>query len=178
MSWDDDRAALRAACEPGVGLCTIVGIEGSFSRRLGAQLAVGPDGTIYYVATWLGAIIRVSPNGERTTLANAKHAYGDRGGPGAQAALRPADGLLLTPDGLVFTDTANNRIRSVEFKEPHNVITLLGGARGDNAPGGGRESDLNLPRAIASVADGYVVADTANHRLLHFSNDPLAGTRL
>src|SRR6187549_2192464 len=42
----DDRAALRAACEPGVGLCTIVGIEGSFSRRLGAQLAVHRDGTI------------------------------------------------------------------------------------------------------------------------------------
>lgn len=45
-SWADDRAALRAACEPGVGLCTIVGIEGSFSRRLGAQLAVHPDRTI------------------------------------------------------------------------------------------------------------------------------------
>jgi len=42
----DDRAALRAAREPGVGLCTIVGIEGSFSRRLGAQLAVHPDGAI------------------------------------------------------------------------------------------------------------------------------------
>src|SRR5690606_2824249 len=41
-----DHAALRAACEPGVGLCTIVGIEGSFSRRLGAQLAVHPDGAI------------------------------------------------------------------------------------------------------------------------------------
>jgi xanthine dehydrogenase accessory factor len=37
---------LRAACEPGVGLCTIIGIEGSFSRRLGAQLAVHPDGAI------------------------------------------------------------------------------------------------------------------------------------
>ena len=46
MAPTDDRAALRAACEPGVGLCTIVGIEGSFSRRLGAQLAVHPDGTL------------------------------------------------------------------------------------------------------------------------------------
>jgi xanthine dehydrogenase accessory factor len=45
-TWADDRAALRAACADGVGLCTIVGIEGSFSRRLGAQLAVHPDGTI------------------------------------------------------------------------------------------------------------------------------------
>ncbi len=29
-----------------MGLCTVVGIEGSFSRRVGAQLAVHPDGTI------------------------------------------------------------------------------------------------------------------------------------
>ncbi|WJY17537.1 XdhC family protein [Alteriqipengyuania flavescens] len=42
---DEDHLALAAACEPGVGLCTIVGIEGSFSRRLGAQLAVLPDGS-------------------------------------------------------------------------------------------------------------------------------------
>ena len=133
-------------------------------------VAVAPDGTLYYVATWLGAIIRASPTGERTTLANAKHTYGDRVGPGAQAALRPADGLLLTPDGVVFTDTANNRVRFVEFREPHDVITLFGTGRAGNA-----ESELNLPRAIAAVADGYVVADTANHRILHFSNAPLAG---
>jgi len=42
---DEDHLALAAACQPGVGLCTIVGIDGSFSRHLGAQLAVLPDGT-------------------------------------------------------------------------------------------------------------------------------------
>ena len=42
---DEDHLALAAACQPEVGLCTIVGIEGSFSRRLGAQLAVLPDGS-------------------------------------------------------------------------------------------------------------------------------------
>ena len=42
---DEDHLALAAACQPGVGLCTIVGIEGSFSRRQGAQLAVLPDGS-------------------------------------------------------------------------------------------------------------------------------------
>jgi len=41
-----DHAALRAAAEAGAGLCTIVGIEGSFSRRLGAQLAVHADGAV------------------------------------------------------------------------------------------------------------------------------------
>lgn len=42
---DAEHAALIAACEPGVALCTIIGIDGSFSRRIGAQLAVHPDGT-------------------------------------------------------------------------------------------------------------------------------------
>lgn len=45
-AFDGDHAALRAACGDGVGLCTIVHIEGSFSRRLGAQLAVHPDGSV------------------------------------------------------------------------------------------------------------------------------------
>lgn len=43
---DDDHTALSAASCSGVGLCTIVGIEGSFSRRLGAQLAVLPTGEV------------------------------------------------------------------------------------------------------------------------------------
>lgn len=42
---DEDQIALAAAAEPGAALCTIVGIEGSFSRRLGAQLAVTTDGS-------------------------------------------------------------------------------------------------------------------------------------
>lgn len=43
MSGDHD--ALRYAAGHNAALCTIVAIEGSFSRRLGAQLAVGRDGT-------------------------------------------------------------------------------------------------------------------------------------
>jgi xanthine dehydrogenase accessory factor len=42
---DDDSEALFAAAREGAALCTVVGIEGSWSRRLGAQLAVLPDGT-------------------------------------------------------------------------------------------------------------------------------------
>lgn len=41
---DDDQAALRAVAAQGGALCTVVGIDGSWSRRLGAQLAVLPGG--------------------------------------------------------------------------------------------------------------------------------------
>lgn len=41
-----DNAALNAAADGGCALCTIVRIEGSFSRQLGAQLAIRRDGTM------------------------------------------------------------------------------------------------------------------------------------
>ena len=47
-SFDEDQIALRrASTSPGAALCTIVGIDGSFSRRLGGQLAIDVDGTTH-----------------------------------------------------------------------------------------------------------------------------------
>ena len=40
-----DHAALLRAARDDAALCTIVGIDGSFSRRVGTQLAVAPDGS-------------------------------------------------------------------------------------------------------------------------------------
>ncbi|MCE7795571.1 XdhC family protein, partial [Sphingobium sufflavum] len=39
-----DQAALLASAGDDMALCTLVGIEGSFSRRIGAQIAIAPDG--------------------------------------------------------------------------------------------------------------------------------------
>jgi sugar lactone lactonase YvrE len=140
-------------------------------------VAVGADGTIYYLSTYRGAVVAVAPSGERTVLANQKQIYGDRGGSGAEAALRPADGLILTGDGLIFTDTGNNRVRALMLGGKNKVVTLLGNGHGGDRVGMGFETELSIPRSVVAVADGYVVADTANHRLLHFSNDPAAFIR-
>jgi xanthine dehydrogenase accessory factor len=43
--WDDDSEALFACAANGGALCTVTAIDGSWSRRLGAQLAVLPDGS-------------------------------------------------------------------------------------------------------------------------------------
>ena len=40
-----DHAALVRAAQGDAALCTIVGIDGSFSRRVGTQLAVAGDGS-------------------------------------------------------------------------------------------------------------------------------------
>ena len=41
-----DNAALRCAARGDAALCTITHIDGSFSRRVGAQLAIDRDGGI------------------------------------------------------------------------------------------------------------------------------------
>jgi len=41
-----DSRALAAAMSAGTALCTLVGVDGGFSRRVGAQLAIGADGAI------------------------------------------------------------------------------------------------------------------------------------
>ncbi|RKF21726.1 XdhC family protein [Altericroceibacterium spongiae] len=41
-----DNAALLACADTGSALCTLIGIEGSFSRRLGAQLAIEEAGIL------------------------------------------------------------------------------------------------------------------------------------
>jgi xanthine dehydrogenase accessory factor len=43
---DEDHVALAAVANSGAALCTIVRIEGSFSRRNGAQLAILPGGKV------------------------------------------------------------------------------------------------------------------------------------
>lgn len=43
--WNDDSEALFACAAHGGALCTVTQIDGSWSRRLGAQLAVLPDGS-------------------------------------------------------------------------------------------------------------------------------------
>jgi streptogramin lyase len=132
-------------------------------------LAVAADGTIYYVATWSGCIVRVSTDGSSTTIANPNQVYGDQSGPGAAAALRPGDGLCLTELGLVFSDTANNRIRGLLFDEQNTVWTLLGNGEAGTAVGSGAATQLNLPRGLTPFNGGFAVADCANHRILWFA---------
>ncbi len=132
-------------------------------------LAIDSDGTVYYLATSSGGIVRVSPDGTRIWIANAKQVYGDKGGPGALAQLRPAEGLCLTPSGLVFSDTGNNRMRRLAFDQQNTVSTLLGTGQAGAGSGLGADTRVVLPRGLTAFNGGYAVADSANHRILWFS---------
>jgi len=132
-------------------------------------LTLAPDGTLYFLATWAGSVVRVEPNGTRTVLANPSQIYGDQGGPGKTAALRAADGICLTPSGLLFADTGNNRVRALAFDEHSTISTVIGDGEPGTSVGVGSETELYLPRGLTPFNGGYAVADAANHRILWFS---------
>ena len=93
----EDHAALSAACETGVGLCTIVGIDGSFSRRLGAQLAVLPDGST--IGSLADGCLEAQLAADILTLEHPKVVRYGRGSPKIDFRLPCGGGLdiLLDP---------------------------------------------------------------------------------
>lgn len=151
----------------GTGVATVV-------TRAGGPTAIafGPDGTLYYVATWNGSIVSVTRDGTRRTLAGTGD-YGDRIGPGGAAKLRPIEGLAYTPRGLVFSDTGNHRVRFLAFDAQNTVSNWLGNGRAGSGAGAGSETEVVLPRGLAPFNGGYVVADSMNHRILWFSEIPV-----
>src|SRR5690606_8589836 len=131
LPWADDRGALRAAGDPGVGLCTIVNIEGSFSRRLGAQLAVHADGTI--TGSLADGCLERQPAGE---LGRGRHRSGGQ-------SLRQR----LGTDG--FPPAVRQRARRAD----RSVTRSRGLSRGGTAPGGARGGSASPPvRAAGRTA--------------------------
>ncbi len=131
-----------------------------------SALAIAPDGTIYYISTWDGCIVQLSTAGEKTVIVNPTLDFGDRSGPGVNALLRPCDGLLYTPTGLVVTDTGNNRVRFVAFDADYTVTSLLGTGQSGTGIGTGSTTDIIFPRGVCAHKDGFAVTDSLNNRVI------------
>jgi hypothetical protein len=122
-----------------------------------SAVAVNSSGTVYFAATGHGQIGMLKA-GVVTMLANPNGILGDRDGPGVDARLRPMEGLVAQTDRLVFSDTANNRVRRMSLDATSTVSTLFGASE-----------RIALPRGLTEFASGYAVADSANHRILWFA---------
>jgi len=131
-------------------------------------IAVGDDETVYYTATWSGSVGRITPDGTNTVLVNHSGVGGDQGGPGASAALRPADGLVVIGNQLILADTGNHRVRSVGLDGDFLVSGVLGD--GNVGDGDGSDTRLSLPRGLCAFSTGIALADSMNHRILWFTS--------
>jgi DNA-binding beta-propeller fold protein YncE len=126
--------------------------------QLPAGLALAPDGASLFVADErAGAIWRVD-----TATGAVELAVGANG-----TTLNKPRGIAFVPGSdplaMVVADTANNRIRLVEFKTGTPAVSTLAGTGGfDLVDGAGAVAQFASPVGVAASASFVVVADSQN----------------
>jgi sugar lactone lactonase YvrE len=132
--------------------------------------AVGPDGSVYIADTFNHRVRRVDPGGAVATIVGTgEAAYSGDGGPAAAATLHWPHGVAVDPTGssLYIADSANHRIRRVDFAT--GIITTVAGGATPGAGGdGGPATDARLedPKAVYAAPSGDLyIADSGNDRI-------------
>jgi YD repeat-containing protein len=126
------------------------------SRIVSAEdVAVGPDGTLYFTNSF--RVYRIGPDGILRRVAGSGNGtstpLGD-GGPATQAAFEAPQGVVVDADGSVYVADANaSRIRRIT---PDGLITTIVGngqrlSVGEHVP---ETAPINAPFGLALAADG------------------------
>ena len=143
------------------------GAAAKFNQPQG--LALGPSGTILYVADTANNRIRAITisTGATTTLAG-EGAAAFLDGAGAAAKFNAPTGVAVGTSGTILyvADTANHRIRAITISTGATT-TLAGDGTAAFLDGTGAAAKFNGPRGVAVGTSGTTlyVADTANHRI-------------
>lgn len=142
-------------------------------------------GNIYISDTYNERIRKIDSTGKITTFAGVgQSGYQGDGGPAFQAYISVPQGLRFDPSGnLVFADSNNNAIRSIN---PQGVITTIAGTgtAGYNGDGiSATQAQLNLPTDVAFDSAGNLyIADAKNNRIRRVGSNKtittVAGTRI
>jgi DNA-binding beta-propeller fold protein YncE len=144
--------------EPGSGLVRKLDKSGvSTVAEIGypTGVAVAEDNTLYVVDSRAATIVRVQ-DGKSTAIVGAYGQFGDRDGPASEARIRASEGIFVDGDRVVFSDTANHKVRVLSLA--NNTVTTLAGS-------GGTTIELELPRFLIKTPRGIVIADSGHHRL-------------
>lgn len=130
-----------------------------------ADVAVGPDGSLYFPDYNNHRIRRVDPNGIISTVAGTgESGYSGDGGLATQASLNNPQGIAIGLDGSIyFADTNNHRIRRVGLD---GMITTVAGNgdysfSGDGGPA--TEASLAYPGSIAVGPDASLFIASLHH---------------
>ncbi len=143
------------------------------------DMAIAPDGVIFFTEYGTGRIRKLSPDGQVTTLSGGLFP-GFADGPPAVARFYRPEGITFLPDGsLVVADTYNHAIRRISLNGW--VSTLAGNGKPGRQDGRGRDASFNTPSGISTDPDGNIyVADTFNNLIRKVTPDgqvtTLAGT--
>ena len=164
--------------EPGIG----VGDGGPAKEAelaVPAEVAVGPDGSVYIVEEVGQRVRKVDVSGIITTVVGiGTKGYSGDGGPATAAMLNDPYGIALAPDGsLYIADRSNHRIRRVDA---NGIITTVAGTGiyGFSGDGGlATLAKLNQPFGVALGPDGSLyIADSSNERIRRVGLDGIITT--
>lgn len=148
-----------------------------YAPRDAVELA---DGSVLIADTGNDRILRVAPDGVRTTVAGTgSGGYTGDGGPAASAKIkRPTDIAPAAGGGFVIVDAGNNRVRRVALDG--TISTIAGGAAADAPIGDGGQATsalLSDPIGVAVLPDGgYLIADRGADRVRRVAPDGVITT--
>lgn len=130
------------------------------------DVAVAPDGSIYFTEFSRHVVRKVTPAGVLTTFAGTAGQSGSTNATGAAARFNLPHGITVDQAGnLYVVDHGNHLIRKIT---PAGVVTTLAGLAGipGNTDGSGAAARFQFPAGIAVDGAGTLyVADSGNHRI-------------
>jgi RHS repeat-associated protein len=144
-----------------------------------ADLARGPDGSLYIADSDQHRIRRIKPDGTITTVAgNGVATYQGDGDLARYASLYDPSGVAVTSDGTLYiADRYNHRIRKVT---PDGIISTVAGTGTSGLSGDGglaTAAQLSYPHEVDLASDGsLIVTDSYNHRVRRIAPDGIITT--
>ncbi|MHB9026902.1 MAG: thioredoxin-like domain-containing protein [Armatimonadota bacterium] len=128
------------------------------------------NGILYFADSETSAIRQFDPaTGQVRTLAGqGLFIFGDKDGEGSEALLQHPLGVAASPDALYVADTYNSKIRRVDLTS--GLVTTVAGS---GKPGTGADGSLELyePGGLSVAGSNLFIADTNNHRIIHYHLD-------
>ncbi len=165
----------------GTGECGFSG-DGGLAVEAGLRdpfdVALGPDGSVYFADAGNNRVRRIRPDGIIETVAgNGSFEFSSDGGPATEAGVVP-EGIAVAADGSIYiADVGNARIRRVD---PDGIITTIAGTGVNGLSGDGGPATLarmTSPAHVEIAPDGSLyITDMANHRIRRISLDGIIRT--
>jgi RHS repeat-associated protein len=134
-----------------------------------ADVALGPDGSIYVADEGNERVRRIGTDGVIRTIAGSGEAgYSGNGGPATDARFDTPSDVAVAADGTVYViDQANDALRRIGTDGTVTAVVGRSGAPGFSGDGGpAAAAKLRTPRDVALGPDGAIfIADAGNHRV-------------
>jgi len=135
------------------------------------------NGLLYFADSETSAIRLYDPPAGvvRTIVGKGLFEFGDVDGPAKDALMQHPLGVAARGSELFVADTYNHKIRRIDLKTGQ-VSTVVG----DGTPGAERDGRLLLyePGGLTVAEQDLFIADTNNHRIIHYRLDTGAWTEV